>query len=163
MLVGFHLISVANTFPFLQFSLGFNNWTCLAWLLHHKKKKKKHDFTFMETWFDNKLGIRQTVPQAENNTAHLSHTCFFWVFLDITWKLISLLQKQCLHPFMPDVVLHVKQVKWREAVNKKCTSATPLAFQTKRLGGCTLPQGEKEIAERIGSTGNNKKLTVPVC
>lgn len=52
MLFGFHLISVANTFPFLQFSLGFNNWTCLAWLLHHKKRKKnmtsllwRHDLT----------------------------------------------------------------------------------------------------------------------
>lgn len=31
----------------------------------------------METWFDNKLGIRWTLPQAQNNTAHLSHTCVF--------------------------------------------------------------------------------------
>lgn len=103
MLVCFHLISVANTFPFLLFSsLSIIEyvWTCSC-------STKKHDFTFMETWFDNKLGIRQTLPQAENNTAHLSHTCF----LDITWKLISLQQKQCLHAFVPNVVLHVKRVR----------------------------------------------------
>lgn len=40
----------------------------------------------METWFDNKLGIRQTVPQAENNTAHLSHTCFFFGFFRYNLK-----------------------------------------------------------------------------
>lgn len=161
MLVGFHLISVANTFPFLQFSLGFNNWTCLAWLLHHKKRKKNMTSLLWRHDLTTSLGLNR--PSHKQRTTQPTWvTLVFLVFLDITWKLVSLLQKQCLHPFMPDVVLHVKQVKWREAVNKKCTSATPLAFQTERLRGCTLPQGEKDIAERIGSTGNNKKLTVLV-
>ena len=80
-LVGFHLVSVANTFSFVLDSPAFNNSARLAGLLLHKKKK--HDFTFMETGFDNKPGIRQTRPQAKNNTVHLSRTCFWGGFFSL--------------------------------------------------------------------------------
>lgn len=68
------VISVANMFPFLQFPLSFNNWKCLdaLWLY-----KKKHDFTFIETRFDNKLGITPTFSTSGEQRGPLESHLFF--------------------------------------------------------------------------------------
>lgn len=89
--------------PFLNTFLSL--WIIEYFWLDSHSSPKKHDFTFMETRFDNKLGIRPTILQAENSAARLSHTCS----LNMTWKVVSLPRRNSLDVFglFPFHVKHV--------------------------------------------------------